>query len=154
MDFPNIFSDFSDQFLAFFSYFLGYSGYFDRFHSIGNKILHFLDWSKPIFDPCEPKTWIKNLKIRQKKIKIWKIFIFHIYIYIYLYVWLFLVISVLKYINISIILPLGPIFDVPKHFFDDQKIIEQIMSGKKCLGSPPSYVLWFVDDVGWLLNDC
>ena len=47
-------------------------------------------------------------------------------------------IFVLKYINLSIIIPPEPIFDVPKQFLDDQKIIEKLSPEKKCLGSPPS----------------
>ena len=47
-------------------------------------------------------------------------------------------IFVLKYINLSIIIPPEPIFDVPKHFLDDQQIIEKLSPEKIFLGSTPS----------------
>ena len=48
----------------------------------------------------------------------------------YLYIRnIFLVNLVLKYVNKSIIIPLEPIFDVQNLFFDDQQIIEYLMSG-------------------------
>ena len=43
-------------------------------------------------------------------------------------------IFVLTYINFSIIIPPEPIFDVPKQFLDDQKIIEKLSPEKKMFG--------------------